>query len=314
MSVQDEHKKSTKEFEKRLARMIAIETAISTAARKKQREIYSTILEDVILLLDKDDNGNIKNTARNSSVIQNVSKIFKKQGLDDIAKIYSEGVDEVLKSTHTQFSNFGRVSSDFRKRTQDRIKTSLGVVGKKIVEDSFLDSAITLQPLKQKIQNEFFKAANGTQSLQTLKENIKSISLGNKSKKGVLENHVNTFVNDSINQVSNSANSIYADELGFDAFFYSGSIKDNTRDFCEVRSGQVITRAEALKWGTSQDNLGGYTNKAQGQFQGKNANYNPLVDIGGHNCRHHLNWIPNELAVIERKDLVIKNGKLIKIT
>ena len=97
------------------------------------------------------------------------------------------------------------------------------------------------------------------------------------------------------------------------AFFYQGTEIKTTRDFCKVRKGKVITREEALTWGTSSDELGGYTNKAQGQFNGKNANYNPLVDIGGHNCRHHLDWIPNELAVQLRSDLVIRNGQLLKI-
>lgn len=314
MAIEDKFEKASGEFEKRLGMIASTEAAIIREARKKQKEIYTKILEEVILLLDKDESGNITNTAKNNRIVQKVSKIFKKQGLTDIAKIYSEGIDEVIESTHKQFSIYGRVASDFRKTTEARIKTQLGIIGREIAEDSFLDSAITLQPLKQKIQNEFFKAANGSQSVEVLKDNIRTISIGDAKKQGVLENHMNTFVNDSVNQVSNNVNSIYADELGFDAFFYSGSAIKTTRDFCTERIGKVITRQEALKWGTSQDNLGGYTNKSQGQFAGKNAGYNPLVDIGGHNCRHHLNWIPNELAVIERGDLTIKDGKLLKIT
>jgi hypothetical protein len=35
----------------------------------------------------------------------------------------------------------------------------------------------------------------------------------------------------------------------------------------------------------------------------KPPNYNPIRDLGGYACRHHLNWIPYELAVMLRPDL-----------
>lgn len=294
--------------------MIAsIEGDLNRLARRKQREIYDEILEKVLLSLETDDLGNIRNNTKNNNIIRRAAKIFKNSDLKDLAKLYAGGLDDIFESTNKQFSNYGDVDKAFRDRTENRIKENLGIVSKKIAEGSFLDSTITLQPLKQKVSNELFKATSGAQNVETLLDNIKTISLGNDKKDGVLESHINTFLNDTVNQVSNSVSSSYADEFGFDAFFYQGTTITTTRDFCKERQGKVITREEAMKWGTSSDDLGGYTNKSQGQFAGKNANYNPLVDIGGHNCRHHLDWIPNELAVQLRSDLIIRNGRLFKV-
>ena len=62
------------------------------------------------------------------------------------------------------------------------------------------------------------------------------------------------------------------------------------------RHGKLFSREEIEKFGTPQDQYGGYTNKSEGEFQGKTDPYNPFIDMGGYNCRHQYRWISEDLA------------------
>jgi hypothetical protein len=77
---------------------------------------------------------------------------------------------------------------------------------------------------------------------------------------------------------------VYADQLGLNYAVYSGTLKDNSRQFCEDRLNLVFTRAEIAGW-------------AKLEFSGKpKIGYDPFHDCGGHNCRHHLNFITDQIA------------------
>ena len=63
-----------------------------------------------------------------------------------------------------------------------------------------------------------------------------------------------------------------------------------TRIFCESRVGNVYNRETILSW----DDL---------QWQGKKPDNEILIDLGGYNCRHDLDWITYELAILIDEDI-----------
>lgn len=97
-------------------------------------------------------------------------------------------------------------------------------------------------------------------------------------------------------------------ELGLGAYLYQGGLVESSRPFCVARNGRVFLNTEIQRFGTSKDAYGGYSNKSEGLFAGKPEPYDPWVDCGGHNCRHHLHAVPNVTALQLRLDLA-ENGR-----
>ncbi|HEY3387541.1 MAG TPA: hypothetical protein VGK46_13585, partial [Saprospiraceae bacterium] len=95
----------------------------------------------------------------------------------------------------------------------------------------------------------------------------------------------------------------YATALELTYAIYQGGTIGTSREFCIERNNKVFSRDEIAAFGTPQDEFGGYTDKAAGEFQGKTDPYEPFEDLGGYNCRHFLSFVSDELAFTLRPDL-----------
>ena len=82
----------------------------------------------------------------------------------------------------------------------------------------------------------------------------------------------------------------YAERIGLRTFIYTGGLIQTSRDFCEDRNGKVFTIEEAEEWKDLN-------------WDGKPEIYNPLIDLGGYNCRHFPAWISAKEAIRRRPDL-----------
>lgn len=71
---------------------------------------------------------------------------------------------------------------------------------------------------------------------------------------------------------------------------YQGGLIQDSRQFCKERNNKVFTKAEIESW-------------KELEWEGKPENYDPFINVGGTGCRHTLDWISIELAVILRPDL-----------
>lgn len=120
---------------------------------------------------------------------------------------------------------------------------------------------------------------------------------------GLLEQKMSEGLPSGMLQVDRETNNNFATDLKLDYAIYQGGEIKTTRPFCLERNGKVFSREEIERFGTSRDQFGGYTNKSQGQFQGKTKIYDPFEDLGGYNCRHFYSWISERMAFAMRPDL-----------
>jgi hypothetical protein len=91
------------------------------------------------------------------------------------------------------------------------------------------------------------------------------------------------------------ANRIRVD-LGLKYAVYQGGLIKTSRDFCEDRNNKCFSEKEIMSW----ENL---------NWEGKpQIGYNALIDCGGYNCRHRLDWISEEYAKRLRPDLFKNNA------
>ncbi len=97
------------------------------------------------------------------------------------------------------------------------------------------------------------------------------------------EHHYNRFARDLYHEFDRMVQGEYARQLGLTHAVYSGTVKDNTRGFCERRVNNVYTEAEILSWNSQE-----WRGKKPGDVR---------INLGGYNCRHTLSWVSEETAL-----------------
>jgi hypothetical protein len=122
-------------------------------------------------------------------------------------------------------------------------------------------------------------------SLADIKQTFATQLKGTAQKLGIVDNYnlVQLRIQDTFSEYDRSTSQQYATQMNLNYFIYNGGEIKTTRDFCEDRNGNVYTREEGIAFNTLD-------------WQGKKAGHNFLVDAGGYNCRHYLDWISYELA------------------
>lgn len=96
------------------------------------------------------------------------------------------------------------------------------------------------------------------------------------------EHHYNRFARDLYHEFDRMVQGEYARQLGLTHAVYSGTVKDNTRPFCERRVNNVYTEEEILSWNSQE-----WKGKKPGDVR---------VQLGGYNCRHTLSWVSEQAA------------------
>jgi hypothetical protein len=189
-------------------------------------------------------------------------------------------------------------------KVQDRLKTTLGIEGNKLLPGGFLDSFIKDPNLLNRLRQVTFNAITSNNiTLKDYRESVKTIIQGNDKVEGAFTRHFKTFATDTYAIYDRITNNQFAVDLGLKYALYAGGLIETSRPFCIDRNNKVFTTDEIKKFGTSKDKYGGYTNKSKGEFQGKPLDYDPFKDCGGYNCRHTLNYITESLAKTLRPDL-----------
>lgn len=106
-----------------------------------------------------------------------------------------------------------------------------------------------------------------------------------------IKHHFYTNAYDSFSRFDRLSQQKYAEEIGILAFRWSGGIIKNTREFpCKKYNGKVLVKEE-------------YDALKDKQWKGKNKDYVPMRDLGGHNCRHVNSGISEQKAIRNRPDL-----------
>ena len=118
-------------------------------------------------------------------------------------------------------------------------------------------------------------------SFQNLTENLRGQILGSPEKLGTLERYTKQITTDSLNQFNANYNGTVAQDLGLEFYYYSGSIKDTSRQYCidRVTEGRYFHKKEVEQTSTEQ---------WSGKIPGTNPS-NILIYRGGYNCRHQ--WL-----------------------
>lgn len=287
----------------RIKQIEKFESSLQKNLTSFERNIYSLLLDKIITELSQED-GFTKFNTKNVNLVNKASKIVDEifsSNVKGLRKDYLKQIKEIQDSVLQQYGGFlsKDKAGDFFKKKNNTLSKALGVIDNKIQEGGFVHELFNLDPIKKELQQEVFKAVAGQSEVSQLKKNLKKIVITNSQNRGVLNKRIYNQIADSYTQIERAEAKFFAEELGMTAFIFFGTVINTTRPFCKSRANQVFLVSEAKLW----KNI---------SFVGKPVNYNPIVDLGGYNCRHTPKFITNAEALRRRSDLIVVKGSLRK--
>lgn len=220
--------------------------------------------------------------AQNFGVISNINSLIERfsPAIGRIGKYIISGIRSVMGLTVEQLTKV-----DVR-----AIKT-----GQPIIDDLLNHSAtiinknLGLEVIFNDIKQEAISQMANIDGidLKTLRQNLLNKVVNNK----IAQKYFARWTHDIYSQMQRVGANKIRIELGLTHAIYQGGLIATSRDFCEDRNRKCFSDEEIMSWSSLK-------------WEGKpEIGYNPIIDCGGYNCRHRLDWISDELAKRLRPDL-----------
>jgi len=255
-------------------------------AKRLQVILYEEMLEGIMDNFDIDKGFVI--SEKNYYTIAVVDKIVDKYSKKHERKILQEIADKILETIQInkeQFADLG-VSKAILNRGATRagiIEARLGLRNGNLVFGGWLDSLSQNMQIKEQLRTYVTDAITNETPINQFTKGLKTIVRGDKTATGIKERYFRQNVHDAIFQSDRFVKKQFAEAAGMKYFVYFGGVIKTTRDFCRARAGKVFSEEEAEAWRDMD-------------WQGKSDPYEPLIDMGGYNCRHSPQYISDEEA------------------
>jgi len=263
-------------------------TSLQRIVRTLQRVAYDAVLDWFDDTIQQDDAGKIRFSAGNLSKVQGVFGVIKKFGQSFRAKVLGEILNEtqsIVEANAGYFENFMDVP-DIREaaRLETLLRWGYNARTGEILAGGYMENIFQSAEVGQRVASLVNDAISRKVGLKEFRGIFRGVFIG-KPGAGMIESRFNQVTYDLYQRFDRTANLIYANRLKLDNAVYSGTLIQTSRPFCIARIGQVFNRQQIEGW-------------KEIDFAGKPLIYDPFVDCGGHNCRHHLSWITDEMAQI----------------
>jgi hypothetical protein len=268
-------------------------SSLMRVVKTLQRQAYVSLLEWLISADFETEAGNLKSTSKNIykvrgvfTIFERFSKAFRKAVFGEIQKQTSQ----IATANQAYFEGMVNVPSTVQDLAREAVLLRLGYKDGALLPGSYFEKLFNQTETAQRVAGLVNQAIQAKMPLKDFRAAFKPVFVGSVGKPGMLERHYKTFVFDLYQRVDRTINLEYADRLKLNYAVYSGTLIETSRPFCQARNNKVFSREEIEGW---QDL----------EFDGKPPVYDPFTDLGGFSCRHHLNFISDEIAKALRPDL-----------
>ena len=270
---------------------------METIVRGLQATFYGLFVDWMTGTIEVKD-GKIKYTASNLGKVVGVYRLFGKFG-----KQYQ---DTLLGGILERAANLFGLNEDYYNEIKPVPESvadaarrlalqrwGYDTVKKELIPGGYFESLFQTPDVARNVAALVNRAIGGQMSLIDFQKQFRRVFIGPGSGNGMLEKHWKTNSFDLFQKIDRAANLVYADRLGFNYAIYSGTVKDTTRPWCEAHVNKVLSREEIkawtpLKWKGKRDPAIGY---------------DPFLDCGDINCRHHWSFVSDTVAEHLRPEL-----------
>lgn len=275
---------------------------LESKVKTNQSELFRFVIEDFVDQLETED-GRFLNSIKNKRLLalldETYSKFTNTVSIETIG-LMIRGLQKIVDFNNGYFSLISNQTKlvPIQKGVIESVNAWLGITkSNEIKANGYLDTILKDATIKNEIRNQIADAVITQKGYSKVKQNLKEYIVGKevqdgKGTTGAMQKYYRNFVYDTFSHVDRANGDIIAKGLELNHAIYEGGLIKTTRPFCRERNGKVFTRDEIMLFDPPT---------------AKPPAYDPLIDLGGFSCRHHLNWIPYELAIILRPDLVIPN-------
>lgn len=260
-----------------------------------QRSMFDAI-SDELKRLDTYDDGRVRTTAKNLSILNSIRKkinsiIVTDEYRDDVKK-FAKAFNEI---TTLQNEYWREQESSFKPRP------ILKALRKQAVSDTvnkLMESGIGVN-VGDRITDIIRTSITSGGSYKKLTAQLRD-GLLNTEQKGYLDRYAKQVTIDSLNQYSAQYNNIVSSDLGYEWFRYDNTDIDTTRPFCDALTDQPYFHISEIPRILKADDLyytkDGVKTKVpiyektglpHGMIPGTNAE-NFFVNRGGYNCGHQI--------------------------
>lgn len=276
------------------------EAFIRSKISLQQESLYNELVDIFIDFYAKKVNKSVNQlTAQDTSnAIYQLENQIKKFGLDahpetlrEYVKSASSLGDLTLMYYSTMYENHSQLE-EIKLKASQVINKKLGVnEDGSLKKNGFIQKMMLSKSIQKQIIAESRKAISNNYDLNTLKEKLKNLIVGNPELKqnGVIQKHYNTYAKDLLNSVSNNYSNLFAKELDLEHAIYAGGLIKTSHKICIENNGKIFTREQI-------ENL--RKDPRIVKMYGDNIDeYDPFTLPGGYGCLHSWDWITPDLAI-----------------
>ena len=269
----------------------SLEKKYGREAVRLQRRLLEAIQEDLLSRLDVTD-GKIVNSPKNYRIIYEFDQVWSDYSDTYFSPTIQRFATDALKVTNFSKDYFkafgGSISLSTKALTQatENIWLMMGLeqAGKqmKFITGGYLDRLLLASEVRNQVMEYLTDSVTVSTDFKDMLSTLREMIQG-KETDGTLQRYFRSYVYDTFSGVQRAYDNYVAEQAGLNYFVYAGTVIESTREFCEDNLNQVFHRDILDEWET-QD------------WKGKNKDLPVKIALGGYNCRHRLNWIPDELV------------------
>jgi hypothetical protein len=287
-------KRIKKQATNRTALIKSLLDKLEAKVQTGQRELLKRVVNDFLDKMDKDEDGNIKNTLENKRRFSMFDQVYNRFAKDNglaVVQSIADGVSRIVDFNAQYFAAFTGAAQlgQINANVKETLAAWLGITTRGNVEpNGYLDTLVKDPTVKNQIKNMVLKSVVSQAGYFETKKALQDQIEGTPDKLGALQKYYRNFAYDTYSVVDRTNGKIFADKLNFNYAIYEGGLIETSRKFCEDHNGKVFSRDEIAKFKPTE---------AIG------PGYDPFTDLGGYGCRHHLNWVPDSVAFALRPEL-----------
>lgn len=263
-----------------------LQSGLNGRVRSLQDRLYRQLVR-LTAELETDNLGRVRRTNSIPGIQRKINRVFEKYVVNvkrGIIPWMVKGVLRLLGVNTNYFKSFNRF--DFKTVRNVAAKRYLQQLGFNadtgtVKTGSWLDGLSSSLDTKIGVMQRFSNAILSGISLKLFSNLFEKDFISGSGLN--LQNHWQTHTRTLFMSLDRSMQTYYAQELKLTYYLYSGTIKNNTRDFCKHRVGRVYTEDEVRSWQNQN-------------WKGKIPGADIFTALGGYNCRHSLNAISEQIA------------------
>lgn len=289
---------------------------LNETIKNYQNALFMQIIGIVLKELDIDNEGNIKNTLKNYRVISELNTITENFAIANKDKITSTILTTATKIGAFNYKYFTIAVSDttqkrleyVKQRTDEKMFARLGYINGRLLSGGFLENFTTPAGIIDTIAQTTTNSVTAQTGIRDLIKTLE-IQITGGEQMGLLERRLKGFAHDVFTQYDRAYSWNMAKEFKMEYFVYSGGLVKDSRDFCTEMEGRVFHISEAKSWKkwTPAKKTRPFVVKQKCVTCVPSyinyAGYEPLIDLGGYNCRHNIAYISKEMAFKLRPEL-----------